>query len=285
MNYRHAYHAGNHADVLKHAVLVRILEQLKAKASPFAVLDAHAGIGVYDLSGIEAGKTFEWHGGIGRLAETLAGEAGAMLRPYLAAVAAEQTQRFGADLRYYPGSPALACRLSRPQDRLYFNELHPVDHQILQERFASRKSVKVFALDAVAAVKSILPFATGRGLVLIDPPFEKEDEVERTSAILQAGLRRMPHAIYAIWYPLKADKTGSRIKDAVLALLKSDVLRAEILVRTMRHDGGLAGSGVIVVNPPWKLKEELDILVPALAERLADGEGWCGSVDWLAAPK
>ncbi len=283
MNYRHAYHAGNHADVLKHVVLVRILCHLLQKENAFGILDAHAGIGLYDLSSLEAGKTFEWHGGIGKLlADPPAGEAGALLEPYVSAV---KSCQFTSALRQYPGSPELAARLTRQQDRLYFNELHPDDHKTLQQHYAHDRRVKIFNMDAETAVKSILPFSTGRGLILIDPPFEKTDEVERVENILNQGLQRMAHAIFAIWYPLKDKDASKQLSKLVTTRVQQNVLKTEILVSQLEKTEGLAGSGVIIVNPPWKLHHELNILVPELARRLGVEKQGRGTLEWLAPPK
>jgi 23S rRNA (adenine2030-N6)-methyltransferase len=283
MNYRHAYHAGNHADVLKHVILVRILELLKAKDSPFGVLDAHAGIGHYDLSGFEAGKTFEWHTGIGKLlAAPVSGMAGELLAPYMETVRKVQ---FSSTMRYYPGSPELVSRLSRHKDRLYFNELHPEDYKSLEYHYAQDARIKTFCLDATTAIKSILPFSTGRGLVLIDPPFEKTDEAERVEKMLEFGLQRMAHAIFAIWYPVKDMDISARLSKFVAELAKENVLKAEVLVMDADKSGGLAGSGMIIVNPPWKLHDELNILVPELTRRLAIEKQGSGTLEWLAPPK
>lgn len=179
MNYRHAYHAGNHGDVLKHIVLSRVLGYLRAKDKPFAVLDAHAGIGAYDLSGIEAEKTNEWQDGIGKLLNAEVPMAlRALLSPYLDIVAAMNADE---QVQHYPGSPEIALRMTRLTDRLILNELHPQDRETLRRRYDMYRRVRVTGVDALQAVKAALPFAEKRGLVLIDPAFEVEDETARAS--------------------------------------------------------------------------------------------------------
>lgn len=281
MNYRHAYHAGNHADVVKHAILVLAVEHFKKKEKPFRFLDLHAGIGIYDLAGGEAEKTLEWQGGVGRMAEAFAAPVEALLKPYRACLAALNPQ--GGN-RYYPGSPWLAAHLMRPVDRLSLNELHPVDAEALRTSFSRDRRVTVTALDAAIAVKSQLPPAERRGLVLIDPPYEAKDEAERSLVMLRDGLTRFATGCFLLWYPIKADGTGARLSDGAAALKVPGTLRAELRVRESFRGGGLAGSGLIIVNPPWRLDEELGQLMPALAERLGIGAWGQASVSWLLPP-
>lgn len=282
MNYRHAYHAGNHADVLKHVVLVRVIELLKKKDKPFRVTDAHAGIGVYDLGGIEACKTGEWQGGIGRMAAPFAAAIEDLLRPYRDCIAALNP---AGELRFYPGSPDLAARLLRRDDRLVANELHPEDMARLAEHFRGDPRVTVGALDAGIAIKAQLPPPERRGIVLIDPPYEAADEADRALRMLDQGLRRFATGVFLLWYPVKADHTADHIVRGAAALGQPATLQVELRVREAFKAGGLAGSGVIVVNAPWKLDEELHLLVPALADRLGLGDWGHGRVAWLMPPK
>ena len=281
MNYRHAYHAGNHADVLKHVVLTRVIAAMKRKDKPFRVIDAHAGIGLYDLSGIEAGKTGEWDGGIGRLAEPLAAEVEALLAPYRAVIAALNPH--GA-LTLYPGSPELALRLMRGEDRLIANELHPEDAIALERHFIRDGRVDVTSMDAETCLKAKLPPAERRGVILIDPPYEVKTEAEKAVRMLAHGLRRFAQGVYLLWYPLKADDTAERIIAAVTALGVAGTLKVELRVREAFVGGGLAGSGLAIVNAPWKLDEELRVIVPALAARLGLGPWGQGTVEWLLPP-
>lgn len=281
MNYRHAYHAGNHADVLKHAVMARVLVHLKKKDKPFCVIDAHAGVGVYDLSGIEAGKTDEWRGGIGKLADPLPDAAEALLAPYRDVL---KDLNSDGTLRFYPGSPELARRLVRDQDSLILNELHPDDAMALERQYAFDNRVKVTALDAAVCIKASLPTAARRGLILIDPPYEQKDEAARAIRMMAQGLRRFAAGIFLLWYPLKADHIGQEIVDGAAALGIPATLRVELRVREAFAGGGLAGSGLIIVNTPWTLDAELAVLVPALAARLGIGQWGSGRVEWVVPP-
>ncbi|MEO6607423.1 MAG: 23S rRNA (adenine(2030)-N(6))-methyltransferase RlmJ, partial [Aestuariivirga sp.] len=173
MNYRHAFHAGNHADVLKHAVLALVISYLAQKDKAFAVLDAHAGIGAYDLLGTEALKTDEWRGGVGLMGKPFASDVEALLQPYRASL---QDMNPQGGTRYYPGSPEIILQGLRAGDRLIANELHPVDAETLTENYRADSRVRVTGVDALAAIKAQLPFTERRGLVLIDPPYEVVDE-------------------------------------------------------------------------------------------------------------
>ena len=281
MNYRHAYHAGNHADVLKHVVLVRILEHLKKKDKPFRVIDAHAGIGVYDLSGIEAGKTGEWEGGIGKLAQPLEGEAEALAAPYRDIIRALNG---GAGMTVYPGSPELALRLMRAEDRLIANELHPMDAVTLERHFIHDARVDVTSMDAEMCLKTKLPPPERRGLVLIDPPYEIKDEAQKTVRMLQQGLRRFATGIFAVWYPLKADQVGESVIAGAAALGVPATLKVELRIRESFVGGGLAGSGLVILNTPWMLDRDLSAVVPALARRMGLGDWGRATVEWLVPP-
>ena len=281
MNYRHAYHAGNHADVLKHAVLARVITHMMKKDKPFRVIDAHAGTGVYDLGGIEAGKTGEWEGGIGRLAEPFAAEVEALLAPYRQVIAALNPQ---GGVRIYPGSPELALRLMRDSDRMIANELHPQDAVTLERHFIRDARVEVTSMDAETCLKSRLPPPERRGVILIDPPYEVQDEAERTLRMLAHGLRRFALGVYLLWYPLKADRTAETVLEGIAELKIPGTLKVELRVREAFSGGGLAGSGLAIVNAPWKLDEELRVMVPALAARMGMGSWGQGTVEWLLPP-
>jgi 23S rRNA (adenine2030-N6)-methyltransferase len=273
MNYRHVYHAGNHGDVLKHIVVARVIEHLKQKETPFRVFDAHGAIGVYDLAGAEAGKTLEWQTGVGRLFAmdatplALSEAAEALIKPWRDCVAAVNDE---CALARYPGSPEIARLLLRPIDRLRLNELHPVDYETLLKRYAPDRRAAVTRLDALVFLKSHLPPPERRGLVLIDPPYEKTDEAAQAVRMLREGLKRFSTGVFCLWYPVTGDDLDKRLRDEISGMnLKT--LTTELRVRQARREGGLAGSGIIVVNPPWKLDEELRALLPELAERLSQG--------------
>jgi 23S rRNA (adenine2030-N6)-methyltransferase len=281
MNYRHAYHAGNHADVLKHAVLARVIEHMKKKAKPFRVIDAHAGVGLYDLAGIEAGKTGEWQRGIGMLSEPLSSEAEALLAPYRKVIADLNPH---GGVRVYPGSPELALRLMREGDGLIANELHPQDAIALERHFIHDRRAEVISMDAETCLKARLPPPERRGVILIDPPYEVKDEAEKALRMLAQGLRRFAQGIYLVWYPLKADTTAETILAGVAGLNVPASLRVEIRVREAFTGGGLAGSGIAILNAPYKLDDEMRVLVPALAGRLGLGDWGQGTVEWLVKP-
>ena len=282
MNYRHAFHAGNHGDVLKHIVLARALYLMLAKDKPMAVLDAHAGVGRYDLSGVQATKTGEWQSGIAKLDDDFAPEVEAVLASYREILAAMNSD---GDGRYYPGSPEIVLRMIRNDDRLIANELHPIDAAELKENYAAHKNVFVKQLDYLQAIKSELPFRERRGLVLIDPPFEVLDETLRTAQALQFGYRRMATATFMIWYPVTTEEFASQFVATMKALQIPNMLWCELRIKAAFAQGGLSGSGLIIINPPWMLENDLKILLPALAERLGLGDWGRGHVDWLTPPK
>ncbi len=281
MNYRHAYHAGNHADVLKHAVLARILDHMKKKAKPFRVIDAHAGIGLYDLAGIEAGKTGEWEGGIGKMEAPFAPDVEALLQSYREVIRALNPQ---GGLRLYPGSPELALRLMRGEDRMIAHRLHPQDALPLERHPLNDQREDVTSMDAETCLKAKLPPPERRAVVLIDPPYEIRNEAEKTVRMVAQGLRRFAQGIYVVWYPLKADNTAETVLTGIAQLGLPATLKVELRVREAFSAGGLAGSGVLILNTPWKLDKELRLLVSALAQRLGLGNWGQGSVEWLVPP-
>lgn len=282
MNYRHAYHAGSHADVLKHVVLARAIEHLKKKDKPFRAIDAHAGIGVYALDGIEAGKTGEWQTGIGKMGAPFAAGIEALLKPYRAVIAALNP---AGGVTRYPGSPEVMARLMRPQDRLIANELHPEDNAALERHFIRDARVTVTGLDAESCVKAHLPPPERRGLILIDPSYEERDEAGRALRMLAQGHRRFAGGVFMLWYPVKDDSLARGIVESCAALGLPATLKIEMRIREAFKGGGLAGSGLAIVNPPWQLDGELRQLAPALASRLGLGEWGHATVDWLVPPK
>lgn len=272
MNYRHAFHAGNHADVLKHVVLARVFELMKAKDKPFAFIDAHAGAGTYDLLGSESGKTLEWRDGIAKMSDPFADDVEALLAPYRLALRAVNTTRNSTGkIRRYPGSPVLAATLLRPMDRMFFNELHTETKLLVEREFAGDKRVRVGGQDALVAVTALLPVTERRAVVLVDPAYEVNDERDRVLRLLVKGVKRMANAVFVIWYPIKSPEFENEFLDAIRATQISDILGAKLMVREAFAEGGLAGSGLLVVNPPWTLEAELETLLPALARRLGVG--------------
>jgi 23S rRNA (adenine2030-N6)-methyltransferase len=279
MNYRHAFHAGGFADVVKHLILTRLVLYLQRKPAAFRVIDTHAGIGRYDLTGDEARRSPEWREGIGRFIERgLPPAAAALAEPYLEVVRGENP---GGPLEVYPGSPLLVRRLLRPQDRLFAMEFHPADAKALGALFAGDVQTRVIELDGWLALGSQVPPKEKRGLVLIDPPFEEADEFGRLAAGLVRAHKRFPPGVFALWYPLK----DPRERDAFVRALKDTgipkVLRVELTVRPPAQPPRLFGTGMIVVNPPFTLEGELRVLLPPLADVLADAGkgGW--RVEWI----
>ena len=279
MNYRHIYHAGNFADVLKHAVLARLVLYMQKKDKAFRLLDTHAGIGLYDLSSEEAQKTGEWREGIGRLMEAeLPAQAAEFLSPYLSAV-----RELNADgvIRLYPGSPKLARMLFRPQDRLSAMELHPDDARRLARLFEGDYQARVTELDGWLALGAHLPPKEKRGIILVDPPFEEPDEYLRLVKGLATAYRRFPGGIYCLWFPLKK---GAPVKDFHEALQDLEIpkmLCIELSVRSDRETTGLTGSGLVVVNPPFTLKDEMHAVLPALKQVLAQDRFASQRAFWL----
>jgi len=287
MNYRHAFHAGNFADVVKHAALALVLARLAAKDTPFRVLDTHAGIGLYDLTSAAAERTGEWRDGIGRiLAAPFAAPIAELLEPWLAAVARVNGLTSTAHLTperlaAYPGSPLVIRAGLRPGDHAVVTELHPKDAATLADLFAGDARLKVVELDGWLSLKSFLPFKERRGLVVIDPPFEKPGEFDRLTRGLVAATKRFATGVHLIWHPIKDRAELARWHADLVATGLRRILSVEFAVAAPAADGPLTACGLVIVNPPWKLDEDLAALLPPLAERLAIGPGARGSVDWL----
>jgi 23S rRNA (adenine2030-N6)-methyltransferase len=280
MNYRHAFHAGNFGDVLKHIVLVGALERLVQKDKPLFFLDTHAGRGRYDLAGEAARKAGEARGGIGRL------EAARGLPP-LAARYLSMVRSFDESnatrIRWYPGSPRLAAMILRPGDRAALCELAPREASDLKREFARDRRFAVHERDGYESLKALLPPKERRGLVLIDPPYEsQEQELATVARALAATQRHWPQGVYAAWYPIKRSDAINSFHRALVAHGATDVLVAELLVHPADSGVGLNGSGMVLLNPPWKLDGELAATLPAVQAALAP-EGAGGTrVEWLA---
>jgi 23S rRNA (adenine2030-N6)-methyltransferase len=267
MNYRHAFHAGNFADVFKHVVIARILTHLREKATPFRVIDTHAGEGLYDLSSEEASRTGEWRDGIGRLAHAdLPAQTAELVAPYLTAVRACNR---GDELRYYPGSPLLARHLLRPQDRLIACELEPRAAASLSRHLRGTPLAKVMAgVDGWTALNAYVPPKERRGLVIVDPPFEQPDDFIRLTDVVTAAHRKWPSGIYFLWYPVKDRNDSDRFIRRLARAGMEKCLRVEFAVAAPQPDGALSACGMVVVNPPWKLAAEIEIFAPALVAAL-----------------
>ncbi|MFG1345920.1 23S rRNA (adenine(2030)-N(6))-methyltransferase RlmJ [Xanthobacter autotrophicus DSM 431] len=278
MNYRHAFHAGNPADVMKHAALARVLAYLGRKDTPYRVLDTHAGAGLYDLAGASAQRTLEAEDGIERvLAAPLPEPAATLLAPYLDAIRALRAE----GRRLYPGSPALALALSRPQDRFLFCELNKEERAKLEKRIGADARAKILAQDGWQALSAHLPPRERRGLVLVDPPFEEPGEFQRMVAGLEAAYRRFATGIHMLWYPIKDLRAVDAFRRDVGRLGLPKTLRVELDFSTVRALDTLSGSGLIIVNPPFTLADEMRTILTALAPLISkDGTGRV-RVSWL----
>lgn len=269
LSYRHAFHAGNHADMLKHFILVQVLRYFNQKDKPYWYIDTHAGAGLYRLDSAHAQKNAEFADGIARMWNR-DDDLPAELADYLA-----QVRAFNADhkLRFYPGSPQIALRLMRPDDRLRLFELHGSDYRLLcgnVEEAGRRVSVKQG--DGFADIKSVLPPAPRRGLVLIDPSYEDKRDYLRVIATLKEALARFATGTYLVWYP-QLQRGDARQLPEKLKKLAPEWLDASLRIHAPREDGfGMHGSGMFIVNPPWTLKETLGKTLPLLAQILAQDD-------------
>ena len=277
LGYRHAFHAGNFADVFKHALLVQLVLALRLKDKPFCVIDTHAGAGLYDLESESARKNREFDGGIGRLWGA-ADAAGPALDAYLDLV---QALNPDGRLRWYPGSPRLARALLRPADRLILCERHPADHLALSAEFAGDPQTAVHFRDGYEAPRALMPSPQRRGLVLMDPSFEMPGEYARLTAALTTIQRRWAGAVVAIWYPIIEREPSQGFLNRLKGLGIPSILCAELGLLPYRGPLGLHGSGMLIVNPPWGLEVTLERLLPALLARLRmEGPGET-RLDWL----
>ena len=262
MNYRHAFHAGNHADVFKHAVLALVLEHLRAKPQRFAVLDTHAGLGAYDLGSDEAQRSPEWREGVAKV----------FGRTLEAAPAYSQLiEALNPDgLKTYPGSPEIVRALLRQDDRLMACELHPADAEALRARYRGDPRVAVHHRDGYEAIGALVPPPERRGLVFIDPPFEQTGETAQLISALTSGLKRWPTGVFMAWYPLKDRKASNALSAAAVAAPFPKALRAE-LSPFLWEENSLPGSGLLICNAPWKLDEKLAALGEELSSVLGNG--------------
>jgi 23S rRNA (adenine2030-N6)-methyltransferase len=268
MNYRHAFHAGNFADVLKHVVLTRILVHLLKKDAPFRVIDTHAGAAMYDLTGPEAARSGEWKNGIARVVNSRFDTASEeLLEPYFAAVRSTNTS---GNLTRYPGSPALIASFLRKGDRLIACELEPKAAIELSRYVRKDKRIKAIEIDGWTALAAYIPPKERRGLVLIDPPFEETGEFRRLADALIAAHRKWPEGIYLAWYPVKDARDIAALAHMLEKSGIGKILRAELNIADPGAEG-LRGSGLIAINPPWTLESELKTILPALSAALGGG--------------
>lgn len=277
MNYRHAFHAGNFADVHKHVALLALIERLKRKPTPLFLLDTHAGRGRYDLQSNDATRGDEARGGITLLQG--AKPQAADIRNYMQAVGL--ADKAGKPVRQYAGSPVLALNALRDGDRAVFVEQQPEEARILEQSLARRRGVSVVCGDGYAALKAHLPPRENRGLVLIDPPYEAESEFADVERALTLSLQRWPNGVYAVWYPLKANRDAQRFLTGLQKSGLRKLLLLELNVRPADSPVGLNGSGLLIANPPWQLDDDMRSALPEL-HRLLAPEGAGGvNVEWL----
>jgi 23S rRNA (adenine2030-N6)-methyltransferase len=274
MNYRHAFHAGGFADVIKHIVLVRILTYLQDKPAAFRVVDTHAGAGVYDLAGDEARRGGEWLTGIARVMQARFSETALpLVAPYLDIVRAFNSPR---ELKAYPGSPLIARALLRPQDRLTACEIEPKARKRLIDALRRDTQARVVDLDGWVALPAFVPPNERRGLVVIDPPFEAKDEFERMAAGFAEAFAKWPTGSYLLWYPVKSRRATDSLARRVAELVGAGAspgkcLRLEFSVAPQAAGEALASAGLLIVNPPWTLMGELRAILPELEKPLGQG--------------
>ena len=270
LSYRHAYHAGNHADVLKHLVLLQIAEYMAEKPAPFWIIDTHAGAGCYALESSHANKLGEYRDGIGRLWDKKG-------LPTAAVNYLEFVKMLNPDgqLRHYPGSPWLASQSLRESDRLRLYELHSTDVELLKNNFKDgRRQITVTAGDGFVGLKAILPPPPRRALVLIDPSYETRDDYVNVVKGLQEALKRFATGTYVLWYPMLAKIESRKLPDKLKRLGATNWLNVTLEVSAPPKDGyGMNGSGLFIINPPWSLEKTLRETLPKLTEILAQGEG------------
>ena len=269
LSYRHSYHAGNFADVLKHLVQITILDYLQTKDKPLVLHDSHGGAGLYDVASAAMQKTGEYRQGVGRLYGRDTGVE--VIDRYLELVAGFND---GGALVRYPGSPALGAALLREQDRLQITELHSTDYPLLAALFEGDERIRVYRQDACQGLKALLPPVHKRGLVLVDPSYEVDGDEAAILVGVAEGLRRFNTGCFAIWYPV----IGRRRADAFankLMVLGEKTLQLELNVRRAGSAHGMTGSGMVVINPPWGLAKKMEHALPVLHKALDQGGG-----DW-----
>ncbi|KAE9538332.1 23S rRNA (adenine(2030)-N(6))-methyltransferase RlmJ [Ursidibacter maritimus] len=275
LSYRHSFHAGNHADVLKHIVLTLILDALKQKEKGFFYLDTHSGTGRYSLMSAEAEKTGEYVEGIARLWERDD-------LPEEVAMYLNEIKKINKDkLRFYTGSPLLAVQQLRPQDRALLTELHPNDFPLLRNEFAKNRNVVTKRENGFQQLKSALPPKEKRGLVLIDPPYELKEDYELVVKAIIEGYKRFATGVYAIWYPVVLRQHTKRIVRGLEATGIRKILQIELAVRPDSDQRGMTASGMIVINPPWQLESQMKRILPYLTDVLVPEGTGSWSVNWI----
>ncbi|HDX1087535.1 23S rRNA (adenine(2030)-N(6))-methyltransferase RlmJ [Pasteurella multocida] len=277
LSYRHSFHAGNHADVLKHLVLMLIIENLQQKEKGFYYLDTHAGVGRYRLFSEEAEKTAEFEQGIARLwqRDDLPEE----VARYIKLI--KQVNYGGKALRYYAGSPLIAAKMLRPQDRALLTELHPSDYPLLRNNFKEFDNVTTKRDNGFQQLKATLPPKERRGLVLIDPPYELKEDYDLVINAIEEGYKRFATGIYAIWYPVVLRQQTKRILKGLEKTGIRKILQIELAVRPDSDQRGMTASGMIVINPPWTLTQQMQNILPYLTNVLVPEGTGSWTVKWI----
>ncbi|SEP57562.1 23S rRNA (adenine(2030)-N(6))-methyltransferase RlmJ [Basfia succiniciproducens] len=278
LSYRHSFHAGNHADVVKHIVEMLIIENLTQKEKGFYYLDTHSGVGRYRLFSQESEKTAEFEEGIARLwhRDDLPEE----VQRYVDLI--KKLNYGGKELRYYAGSPLIAAQMLRPQDRGLLVELHPTDFPLLRNNFKEFKNIIVKRDDGFQQVKATLPPKERRGLVLMDPPYEMKEDYDLVVNAIVEGYKRFATGIYAVWYPVVLRQQSKRIVKGLEASGIRKILQIELAVRPDSEQRGMTASGMIVINPPWQLEAQMKKILPYLTNVLVPEGTGSWSVNWIA---
>ncbi|OBT10184.1 rRNA methyltransferase [Vibrio sp. UCD-FRSSP16_10] len=275
LSYRHSFHAGNHADVLKHIVQSLILDALKQKETPFVYHDTHSGVGRYDLTHEWSEKTGEYKQGIAKLWQQ--SDLPEAISSYLESI---RVLNDGDELRYYPGSPRVARAQIRRGDRMVLTELHPSDFPLLEQEFHRDRQVKIFKEDGFSRLKGSLPPKERRGLVLIDPPYELAKEYRDVVQAIAQSYKRWATGVYAIWYPVVNRYDIEDMLEGLQGLGIRKILQIELGVSPDTNERGMTASGMIVINPPWKLESQMQEILPALKQAIAPATGHF-KVEWV----
>lgn len=280
LSYRHSFHAGNHADVLKHLVLMLIIESLQQKEKGFYYLDTHAGVGRYRLFSEEAEKTAEFSEGIGRLWQYPLADLPTEIGRYIKLIKSLN----GSDtLRYYAGSPLIAAMMLRPQDRALLTELHPTDFPLLRNNFKQFDNIVTKRDNGFQQIKATLPPKERRGLILIDPPYELKEDYDLVVEAIREGYKRFATGIYAIWYPVVFRQQTKKMIKGLEATGIRKILQVELAVRPDSDKLGMTASGMIIVNPPWQLEQQMKSILPLLTEVLAPEGVGSWTVQWITS--
>jgi len=278
LSYRHSYHAGNFADVLKHSVQTLIIEALKQKPKPFTYFDTHAAAGRYDLSDDKSLKIAEFENGIKKI--WLQDDIPDLLLPYINII---QKLNPKGILKYYPGSPLIAKMLMPKQNRLDLTDLHPTDFKLLQQEFSNDKNIRVQQIDGYQNLKATLPPIQRRGLILIDPPYELKTEYDDSIKAIKQAYKLFSTGIYALWFPIVSRQKTELFCAKFRHLGIKKILRIELCVKQDSEEYGMTGTGMIIINPPWKLQEQLQQLLPWFTEKMKLDEQASYNVEWLVS--